>query len=190
MAKIKVNTSGLDKKIQKLMGALNDTKKKSIFSQLGRLAVDIIYKRTKDGYGVTDDSTTYPGKTRLAPLSDLYKKQRKGTVRVWKPRNLATFKSPVTGAFGTPTKSNLTLTGQMLDNLFFKAFRGGFEVQVRNNARHGSNKTNKQIAGYHRDPLRGPKRMFLALTKTEQRILFAEYKQIIRKMVRRIMRSS
>lgn len=70
-----------------------------IIQTLGDGANSLIKKRTRLGYGV---SSQEGDKERLNPLSDSYKKQRK-----LHPKSSDT----------TPTKSNLTRTGDMLNSL-------------------------------------------------------------------------
>lgn len=80
-------------------------------SELGELAVSLIVKRTRLGYGVSKNG----GKRfRLAALSDGYVKQRKkgGLAKYTRPK-----------------KSNLTRTGQMLESVkILKLSRGVITV--------------------------------------------------------------
>ena len=79
--------------------ALNKVADKETMQDLGEAASELIKKRTRLGYGV---DTPEGSKKRLKPLSDPYKKKRK--------------KDKPTGPT-TPTRSNLTSSGKMLDNL-------------------------------------------------------------------------
>lgn len=167
---ITVDKTGLDKKIRKLKQLLKGAEGKKIFDKLAKMAADLIFKRTKSGYGVDNDDTDQPHKIRLKPLSNAYVKLRS--------------KRKPTGSFAGAKKSNLTYTGQMLDNLISRGFKGGFEVQVKNSSRPDSSATNQEIAGYQREQ----GRMFLALTGKEQRILFREYEKMVRELARKILR--
>jgi hypothetical protein len=80
------------------------------------------------------------------------------------------FPSPVTGEFGSPRRSNLTLTGQMLNAIKYSSDGKGFKLYIDNNSREKDNNTNAQIASYVRK-----KRPFFALTGGEQRILLKQF---------------
>jgi len=69
------------------------------FSEVGDKAVDLIKKRTRLGYGVSDHGKP---KKKLKKLSPAYIAARKKN----KPKGLT-----------SPSKSNLTNSGDMLDNL-------------------------------------------------------------------------
>jgi len=78
---------------------VDDVASPQAMEKLGEAASELIRKRTRLGYGVAEENGS---KGKLKPLSEPYKKTRK--------RNKPTGPS-------TPAKSNLTYTGQMLDDL-------------------------------------------------------------------------
>ena len=119
------------------------------------IAVDLrktILNRIKAGFGVVSDRVAESTGRRLKPLSESYKRQRA--------------RNGVRGERGTPNRSNLTNTGQMLDSLRSIAKRGQIVLDIPDTSRKGSSATNKEVAGYVRKD-----RPFLALTKKEARQL-------------------
>jgi hypothetical protein len=85
---------------------------------LGEYARDLIKSRSRKGSGVDRQG----GKsTRLKPLKDTYKKQR---TRL-KSRGALSSET-------TPGKSNLTRSGEMLDNITVKPVKNGAELQFAN----------------------------------------------------------
>lgn len=123
-----------------------------------------IYNRTKSGKGVTDDQSDKAVETKLEKLSTGYINQRN--------------KKGVTGEFGSPDKSNLTNTGQMLDGIKYEVNDGKIELSISGARTDG--KTNEEIAGYVRE-----KRPFFALTLKEQLRVVKEYEKRIRAFLKR-----
>lgn len=118
--------------------------------KFGETAADIVRLRTRLGFGVSDDNAE---KARLKPLSKSYKDFRKGKIaffttpdgRVvpYKPNSAPTL-HPDT----SPTKSNLTFTGQMLDSLGVVSVRQGEALIGPRGNRTKSPLSNKQVAKY------------------------------------------
>lgn len=163
---VKVDRSGLDRKMKGLKLLMKKMNSKSTLSSIGEFAVDTIYKRTKSGSGVDDDKSSSPKRKKLNPLtSKPYIKKRK--------------KSKL-GPFGTPRKSNLTFTGQMLENLFYKIVGSKVTVSVKNSPRSDSKSTNKKVSEYVSEA----GRPFLALAKKEQGLLTKKVKDMVRKITR------
>jgi hypothetical protein len=135
-------------------------------------ARNVIYRRVKSGYGVNKDNLP-PGKTdlvKLAALSPAYIKYRRdGTVEFYTKDGKAVFfrvRPPVLGEWGSPERSNLTLTGQMLNSLRVDVNQEGFSIVVPPTKRYDSKYTNAQIAEFVSD-----QRPFLAFTEGEVRII-------------------
>ena len=84
---------------QHLAKILKELTDKENLQKIGDEAVRLIKKRTKLGYGVSEQNGT---KTKLKPLSDAYKKSRK---------------KDDLSEDTTANKSNLTNSGKMLDDL-------------------------------------------------------------------------
>jgi hypothetical protein len=149
--------------------------------EIADVAVEVIYKRTKSGRGVTGDSGRV-GKKKLDPLSDPYIRWRKRLLRASrkkKKKKLSPFQQKFKpGPFFSPRRSNLTLTGQMLNSFEIKTKRRGFRIQIANNPRWDTNKSNRDIAEYV-----SVKRPFLALTEPEKRIVIRRYRELLRKIV-------
>ena len=163
---IKISDAGLKRKIKALKSLFRNTPtRKRILKNIGELSVDLIYKRTKAGYGVDNDTKRLPKKNRLKGLSKNYMKRRR-KVRL--------------GKFGGPRKSNLTLTGQMLEALKYKLEGLGVKVFIDNSNRNDG-KTNDEIADYVRK-----ERPFLALTDKEQKTIFKTVSGMVRSVLRKL----
>jgi len=143
---------------QKIKDLLNST---ALKQRLANKARDIIFRRTKEGYGVSDATSPNPSRTTLKALSAPYMKKRANNTSM--------------GSFGSPAKSNLTLSGQMLNALVGQATEEGFRVYVQSTPREGfkfnnsfakASSTNAVVAGFA-----SRERPFLALTGDEQKIL-------------------
>lgn len=93
----------LSKIITRLKKTIDQSIKPSELKPLGDFMLSLIYKRTKLGYGVTKQLGQ---KKKFAPLSESYREFRR------KYSSLSTTTST--------SKSNLTLTGEMLDSLAVK----------------------------------------------------------------------
>lgn len=166
---IEINTQRLKDLEQKVQKSLRAIKNVKINKRIANIAIDIIYKRVKAGGGVISDTVENAKPKKLRKLSKPYIRRR----------HLIDL-----GPFGRPAKSNLTLTGQMLEALFVKVTSKGFKIDVKNQVRLGGGSlTNKQVANFVSE--KG--RPWLALTVTEQRILLKEYGNIVRELARRII---
>lgn len=130
----------------------------SSLKETGEKASDVIYKRTKAGYGVDKTKT----KERLKPLSPDYKKYRK--------------ENPPTGAFSSSTRSNLTYTGQMLNAIKVDVEKNNIIIKIDSSKRSKSNLTNSEVAARV-----SKERPFFKLSKAELRIVTNFVKQLIRK---------
>lgn len=113
--------------------------------QLGDLSAEAIVNRTRDGFGVV---RTGARKSRLKPLSSQYIEFRK------RFRSLSNDTSP--------KKSNLTLTGQMLESVRTKKVRQGTRGNARVIVEPGTRKLFKRAEF---NALRG--RIFMNLSKKE-----------------------
>lgn len=107
------------------------------------------------------------------------------------------FQKPSLGEFGRPAKSNLTLTGAMLDSITLEYDDGGFRLYIPNSMRPDG-KTNAQVAKYvsnggsytngNGKKVTIPARPFFALTKGELRILTRELDGIIKEIIQKELR--
>jgi hypothetical protein len=148
-------------------------------SIIGKEAVNIIWKRTKDGKGLTENSSGGNLKP-LDKLSPSYKEFRKGKVAFFTAPQGHVYPShknitkPQLGIHGTPTKSNLTFSGEMLDSLEYKATKDKATIDV-------TGARNKKVAGY---VVEGG-RPWLGLAKKEIKLLTAKFREIMREIVSR-----
>ena len=160
---------------------------KSVKNKLGKMAVDMIYKRVKSGFGVNAEGLppAMTTKQKLKPLSKSYIDYRSGKIKFFKAKQGHTypvegsFKKPVTGKFGSAKRSNLTLTGQMLEALGFRIQGAKIFIKVNNKLRKDG-LTNAKVA-----ELVSEERPFISLTGTEERILIRELNSILNKLVKK-----
>lgn len=144
-------TTQLNKIIKKLEKQLDVSIAKKEMQALGEFTLSIIVKRTRLGYGV---KTNLGAKKRLLPLSDRYKKFRRTFTNL----------SDTTA----PSKSNLTLTGQMLESMSVERVEPGSLV-IRPTGSGRGRPSNIKIAQYQAEQ----GRIFNNLSKLE-------YQQVLR----------
>lgn len=150
-----LNTKKLLKSIQnfkeKLSLSISLAVAPSSLRPLGKFAIDLIVKRTRLGYGVDDN---FGIKSRLKSLSQRYIEFRKQYPRL--------------SGSTRPTKSNLTLTGQMLGSM--KVLRVvDNKIVLGPSGNRNDGLSNAEIAGFQEDQ----GRIF-------NRLSGLEYKQLIR----------
>lgn len=167
-----VKAKGSREYFEKVKRALNDAVKISVMKNLGKTARELVYNRTKSGYGVNDDEDQRPDKTKLLRLSPSYIKLRSKF-------------SDLLGPGGKPRKSNLTFTGQMLDSIEVEARRNGFTLKIPNTVRDDNAATNAWVA----DQVRKYGRPFFALTAAEQVVLFRILEKSLRDELKKILGS-
>lgn len=165
----RVKITGFDPIIKKVEQALSNTVRQTVMKNLGREARDLVYKRTKDGYGVSSDKDPDPIKVRLASLSPKYVKYRSKLAEL--------------GKFGRPGKSNLTLTGQLLDAIKVESRRNGFALEISKDLRKNSELSNEQVGEYVSEN----GRPFFALTLAEQTVLFRNLEKLLREELKRTL---
>ena len=128
-------------------------------------ARDIIYKRTKSGYGVTRQRQ----RVKLPALKET-------TVEIRKR-----YEGPK-GEYFSPRRSNLTFTGQLLKAMRIKQAGSRATLTLSSRRRSGSNLTNRGLA--RQLEFRGFR--FFGLTLGEQRILVNTYRRKIRDRILRL----
>jgi hypothetical protein len=128
MAKVKIR--GLDKlnsKLKKIFNA-NDP---ALLEEIGKKVVSLIQGFTRSGKSIAESVPQ-----DLKPLSEKYIQKRKS------------FKNGDPDFF-KPTKSNLTLTGQMLKSLDFTKFMNPAKVVIEaTGKRNDSNLSNKEVSKF------------------------------------------
>lgn len=130
---------------------------------LGEMAKDIIFKRVKSGKGVDSDTAEDPREVELKPLSPSYVTHRTQV--------------GVRGSFGSPSRSNLTFTGNLLDSMVVTSSEGEFDLTIPNSRRDSDNKTNAQVA----KKVAQAGRPFFALSADERQILRKDIEETIRR---------
>ena len=131
--------------VKKLEKTVAESIKKAALVDVGVFARDLIVKRTRLGYGVEKDLGS---KKRLAKLSPNYVKRRKMFEGLSENTR--------------PSRSNLTLTGQMLDSIISTAKTG--IIEIKPTGRRDDGKRNVDIARYQEEGGRGrPKRIFMRI---------------------------
>jgi hypothetical protein len=156
----------LSKKLKNLLSGkiIKEITKKENLDHLGKEAIDVLYKRTKSGKGLTSKETR-PGLTKLKPLSESYIEFRK--------------KNPPTGPFAGVKTSNLTYTGEMLESLKHKTIKDGIKITIE--GQHSTAKINNiKLVEYV-----GKDRPFLGLAEIEIKILIRRLKDLVRGIVSR-----
>ena len=143
----------------KIMKELKDT-----LPDIGDAMIEEIQKRTKLGYGVDDN---YGSKSPLKKLSDAYKRQRKNM-------NL--------GERGKWNKSNLTLTGSMLESLKARTNKSSYTVTVRPTGSDEKGVSNARKAGQQEKD----GRPFLYLSTPEIKRISKVLREALDKIVKRL----
>ncbi len=167
---VKTMANEFDGFAKKVRASMEEIRRSSNMQKIGEAAKDIIKKRTRLGYGV---EATGEERVALKPLSREgdpsyvdYRKNLGATKKAKfkasqlkagenvklskKDKKRASSNSSVRLSDATsPTKSNLTLTGQMLDSLTARASEGSVSIKASGSRNDG--KTNEDVAGYAED---------------------------------------
>ena len=181
--------------IIKALGAI--TKDTHLKTDLAKFTREMVWKRVKSGKGVQSDRLPFAitRHQRLKPLSKGYKRYRRTGIVEFKAKKWyggiyeevdvkINVGQPALGKFGTPNRSNLTLSGQMLDSMTFDVKKFGFVVLIPGTRRRGEKITNAQLAKY----LSQQGRPFMSLTSGESRILKSRMKKQIQKRLRKLLK--
>lgn len=145
---------------------LNKFLKTEFLKKYGDKIIDIIYKRTKTGKGVSD-SGNKASITKLQALAQSYIERRK--------------KKPGKGEFFSPSRSNLTYSGQLLDAMTFNISNGVISVYIKDSTRSDSDSTNAEVANYVEEN----GRKFFNLAVEEQKIITTMIEKDVRDIIRR-----
>jgi hypothetical protein len=173
MSKARIKFNEIVKKIEK---AVDDNLKVDALGRLGVEAVNLVRKRTRLGYGVPKNLGQ---RKKLEPLSPRYVERRSMF------SNLA--------AYTTPKKSNLTLTGQMLESL--EATVVGSTVIIRPTGTRIDGKRNEDVARWNQEGAIGqgkdgslwvrPERIFMNISKNEYNQLLRFYRKTFGDLLRK-----
>lgn len=142
---------------------------------IGKKVIEVVKKRTQSGYGVNNDESPNPTQVRLKALSSFYINEIR--------RNVISL-----GEFGAISRSNATLSGQMLKALKFSIQGSTVTIEVaptpraniplRDGKRLGTSQTNQQVSDRYSEF-----RPYLALTTEEQRIITQFGDELIQKFL-------
>ena len=164
MAKAKVEVLNAKEVFKEIEEATNGLFHSGEFlTKIGEFMVQRIQSVTRSGKSLVTNS-------KLAPLAQSYIKQRQSMQKSGK----------VGSDFFSPGRSNLTLTGQMLDSLDYKVDEQRGSVSVQASGIRSDGKDNSKIAQYVTDQ----GRPFLGLDETGQKRI----EQLIQEELRRIFR--
>ena len=173
---------------------LKRVRSKAVKRLIGATAKEQIYNRVKSGYGVNTEGLDprITSKDKLAALSETYIKFRQGKIAFYKSKvhgkvyataNKKYIRKPKLGKFGSPRRSNLTLSGRMLEAMRYRVNASGIVLDIKNTSRSGEPITNKQLG-----ELVAEKRPFFSLTRTEFKVLRSQIDRIITKEIRNIFK--
>lgn len=154
---------GFSKLIQRIKRVTNINMRDKLAELYCQQARQIILSRTISGKGVSRDSGNITNLKKLSASYILYRQRNR--------KRLASYTSP--------TKSNLTFTGELLSSLSIKRFRQG-SWQLRFEGQHGSGISNAKLARYVSED-----RPFLNLSASEQKVLAASYRRNFAALVKR-----
>lgn len=188
------------KGIKALLSALGQIQKDAFFkADLAKFTRDMVYKRVKSGKGVSSDKTKFFRTTakQLKPLSKRYKKWRQTGIVEFEAKKwyggiyervqvsfMTKGGAPALGEFGRPGKSNLTLSGELLNSMSYDVTKTGFLVIIPETRRRTGKITNAQLAKY----LSKQGRPFMNLTAGESRILKSRMKKQVQKKLRQLLK--
>lgn len=194
-ASVKFNQQSLFTKAYRLLRTLGEISKDDYLKRdLAQFTKDMLYKRVKSGKGVNSDRSAFEvtSHQRLRPLSKNYKRYRRTGIVEFEATNKKGKKvkasinvgKPALGEFGTPEKSNLTFTGQLLASISINIKKFGFTIYIPETKRRGENITNAQLARY----VSQNGRPFMNLTAGEIRIVKSRMKKTIQKSLKRLLK--
>ena len=202
---LKWKQANIFQKTQKLFNSLGEVAGDNFLKQdLARFTRDMVYKRVKSGKGVSSDKVAI-GRAqpiRFKPLSKNYKYFRQSGIARFQAKryhyNSKTGRKlgyemvevkikvgqPALGEYGSPNKSNLTLSGQMLNSMSFDIKKFGFVVMIPETARRGAKFTNAQLARW----VSKAGRPFMNLTAGEERIVKSRMRKTIQRQLRKLLK--
>lgn len=158
---------GIDKLKPKLTKLALGSVTNDDIKTLCEFIVNIIKKRTRLGFGVKENGEK---REKLKELKGR-PKPYKSTIH---SRELAKEKGLLSKET-TPTRSNLTMTGQMLDAITYSVKKLSGIIFIKDSSRSGSDATNKEVAEYV-----SKDRPFLNLSDSEIRQVKAQAVKLIK----------
>lgn len=172
-----------------LADAITEFKSRKILQLVGNKIKDIIYKRTKSGFGVNDDSKFGESqRQKLKKLSKSYIAQREGKAFFFKrdgkiykidlPQQGFRPKQKSQGSFFGAKRSNLTYTGQLLESIRVRVYDSRVEVDIPPTSRDDG-QTNAEVGKFV-----SRERPFFNLTEGELKIIDQLLKQELKKILK------
>jgi hypothetical protein len=174
----------LEKFKKKLEAAMNVIRKKEVMTAIGQNAADQIKLRTRLGYGVNENEGE---RQKLRPLSKSYKLQRAGKLGFFTTKTGVvvpyTPQEGVAHIFSdqtSPSKSNLTRTGEMLDSMT-ATFKSEGIVSIGPSGSRKDGSSNDIVAQYAHESGRN----FNYLSKNE----IAKVTQFVNRLLKQILKA-
>lgn len=165
-----VNIRGKFGAVQDLKAIATKIRRREFMLKLGKQIKDLIQGDTRSGFGVNSADN----KTTLKSLSPSYVEfKRKQAGKAFSPGRF----------FRQGSKSNLSLTGQMLDAMDFEAREGFIKIFVKDTSRtgYGKGKTNAEVA----ELVEKNGRRFLAISNQNREKIEKEIQREARNIIRR-----
>lgn len=137
---------------------------KQMYDMIGKEVSEQIKKRTRLGYGADKLNAQ---QTKLAKLSESYVQFRKGKLAFATNKDTGNvypytpLSKPTLSADTSPTKSNLTLTGDMLDDITYESKKDSVNITFR------SKESMEKAAWAHEGSKNRPKRQFMNISSSE-----------------------
>lgn len=185
MVKFRVKMKGLRPILNAYKEAIIRGVSAKVYKELGQFVVDMIYARTKSGIGLTS-AKRGAQEEPLKALSAAYVSYRKDGIVSFTTTDgrqvLFKVAKPKGGKFFEAGRSNLTLTGQMLEALHYTSSDKGVRIFVRDNRRKEGKNTNADVAKYVQEN----GRPFLELSEKEVKIVQSRLSRSIRNEIRRL----
>lgn len=161
-----------------LKKALDQIASLNTMDEIGKLSVQLIQTRTRRGYSVEESGKD---EKTFEKLSRAYIERRKGKKQTGersKQKKLTT-QEKLSG-YTSPTKSNLTFTGKMIEALTYRLFKGKVEILP-------GDKRAKNLTQYHEEGnSKLPKRPYMHLSKKEIEKVRQLFERKINSVIRKL----
>ena len=125
---------------EKVNRSIEDSIDKKDMDELASFAANMITKRTRLGYGVSDNGQEKSKLEKLKGRPSPYKSTIRARIYAEKRGELS--------RETTPVKSNLTMTGQLLDSIIWTVEKTKAILFIPNTNRRNSDLTNREVGGY------------------------------------------
>jgi hypothetical protein len=155
---------------KELMAIINKAVTKEVNTLFASKIAETIYKRTKSGKGLSQDTQEY-GAASLVPIKPLSQKY------------IEYRKTKILGPFASARKSNLTFSGELLESIIVRIGAQSIFVEI-DNANHSSGQNLQEIA----DAVAKKGRPFFGISTTEAKTLDNFIRRIIRDRVRQLQK--